>query len=594
MLFNTLSLRGKMIVALFFAALILIGTSYSALNLTVRSGFTALEDDEARRNLERVERAVHAEARAFSRSANDWANWDETAEFVKGNKPDFPDINVSPSVLKDLDVEVMLVFRADGSQAYSVFNDNGTLVVPAPADLLSDLEITAMAPDSQGLILSGRGPVLVVSRTIHPTDRSGSGVGTLVWMHVLDDKLRDNIQDRIQLPVEVSTAFDAGEDKQHKVDQDRRIASVVLKDVHGHPAIKVTVLMDRKITDLGSHTVVLSLSALLLTWLADVCIIAFLMQRLVLSPIRELTTKVLSIDFPDTGFAAPALVRRGDEIGALARAFDGLLAHLEELLVGAENARQDALRASHAKSEFLAGMSHELRTPLNAILGFSEIIQAALFGPVSGKYREYATDIHRSGQHLLTIINDVLDMAKAEAHQIVLHKEVVGLAETVGTCIKLVQKGADDGQVVLEDSVPETLAVEADPLRVRQILLNLLSNAVKFTAPGGVIRVAAQGRADGWIELTVSDTGIGMSDSDLSKALEPFGQVDSALSRRHSGTGLGLPLACKFMAAHGGSLSIRSAPGRGTIATAAFPPGGDHPGKLLDEASVRSLVGIAG
>jgi two-component system cell cycle sensor histidine kinase PleC len=218
-------------------------------------------------------------------------------------------------------------------------------------------------------------------------------------------------------------------------------------------------------------------------------------------------------------------------------------------------------------------MSHELRTPLNAVIGFSEMIHGCVVGPVAERYRDYALDILLSGRHLLTIINDILDMAKAEASQLTLHQEKVDLKDMANACVKLIRSSAEDEHVSVENLILDHLVCTADPLRLRQVLLNLLSNAVKFTPPGGSVRISAYRHPDGAIDLTVVDTGIGMTASELEKVMEPFAQVDSALSRRHSGTGLGLPLALKFMEAHGGSLSLESTPGMGTTAVAHIPCG---------------------
>ena len=215
----------------------------------------------------------------------------------------------------------------------------------------------------------------------------------------------------------------------------------------------------------------------------------------------------------------------------------------------------------------------QLRTPLNAVIGFSEMIHGSVIGPVSDRYREYALDILLSGRHLLTIINDILDMAKAEARQITLHRERVDLMEIAGSCIKIIRNGAEADDIKIENLVQEPLVCTADPLRLRQVLLNLLSNAIKFTPPGGSVIVSARRHPDGGVEMSVADTGIGMTPAELAKAVEPFAQVDSVLSRRHSGTGLGLPLALKFMEAHGGSLSLESVAGRGTVAVAHIPCG---------------------
>ena len=241
----------------------------------------------------------------------------------------------------------------------------------------------------------------------------------------------------------------------------------------------------------------------------------------------------------------------------------------EELLA----AKLEAERASRAKSEFLASMSHELRTPLNAILGFSEVLQLEQFGPLGApNYREYAADIHGSGVHLLSIINDVLDMARIEAGRVELDESEVDLKETAQQCLPMLRERAAKGGVELRDELPADLpALWADARAVKQILLNLLSNAVKFTEPGGRVSMSAEFAADGGLALTVSDTGIGIAPEMQARVLEAFTQADGGRARRFEGTGLGLPICRGLVALHGGELRLRSAPGEGTAVTILFP-----------------------
>jgi signal transduction histidine kinase len=237
-------------------------------------------------------------------------------------------------------------------------------------------------------------------------------------------------------------------------------------------------------------------------------------------------------------------------------------------------AKDQAETASRTKSEFLANMSHELRTPLNAVIGFSEIIHRQIFGPIGeDRYVDYAKDIHASGTHLLQVINDILDISKAEAGKVDLRETPVDVARALAACAKLLAPRAEAGQVRVEIDVPEDAPLLlADEQRLRQIVLNLMSNAVKFTPPGGRVTAGSARDADGALRLTVSDTGIGMREQDIPRALEPFGQIDSALARRFEGTGLGLPLTKKLVELHGGTLELRSRPGDGTAAIVRFPP----------------------
>lgn len=242
----------------------------------------------------------------------------------------------------------------------------------------------------------------------------------------------------------------------------------------------------------------------------------------------------------------------------------------EELIT----ARTEAEAANNAKSQLLANVSHELRTPLNAILGFSEILTKEVFGPLGNpRYPEYAKDIYDSGLHLLTIINDLLDLSKIEAGRFDLNEEVVSVIELFDTVSRFVRERADSGGVTMSIEMPAGMpAVTADKRALRQVLLNLLSNAVKFTPSGGQISLEATIESDGRISFRVRDTGIGIAAADIPKALEPFGLVDSSLSRKYMGTGLGLPISRALIELHGGQFELASEPGIGTTVTIYLPP----------------------
>jgi signal transduction histidine kinase len=236
-------------------------------------------------------------------------------------------------------------------------------------------------------------------------------------------------------------------------------------------------------------------------------------------------------------------------------------------------AKEEAEIASRTKTEFLANMSHELRTPLNAIIGFSDILMRETFGPLGSKrYAEYASDICASGQHLLGLINDVLDISKVEFNKIDLSEEPVDIHGIVDSSVRMVRDRAMAGGVSISIQIPDNLpGLSADDRRLRQVLLNLLSNAVKFTPAGGQVEVEVAADERGF-RFIVTDTGIGIAHADLETALAPFGQIDSSLARRYQGTGLGLPLARSMTELHGGRLEIESTPGSGTSVTVWLPP----------------------
>jgi two-component system cell cycle sensor histidine kinase PleC len=218
-------------------------------------------------------------------------------------------------------------------------------------------------------------------------------------------------------------------------------------------------------------------------------------------------------------------------------------------------------------------MSHELRTPLNAINGFSEIMLAEMFGALGdARYRDYAQDIHNSGQHLLALINDILDMSKIEAGKMTLSLEPVSVEEVTEEAVRLVRTRAETAGLTLTFDLPPLPDVEADYRAVKQVLLNLLSNAVKFTPRGGRVWVSAE-RLGEFVRVSVRDTGIGISADDLKRLARPFEQIESQQAKTQQGTGLGLALSKALVDMHGGMLELASAPGQGTTASFSLPVG---------------------
>jgi two-component system, cell cycle sensor histidine kinase PleC len=231
-----------------------------------------------------------------------------------------------------------------------------------------------------------------------------------------------------------------------------------------------------------------------------------------------------------------------------------------------------AEEASQAKSKFLANMSHELRTPLNAIIGFSEIMESGMFGPLgSDKYREYCSDIHQSGQYLLDVINDILDMSKIEAGRIRLDAEPIELEPFLNDAMRVVSGRANDKRLKLIARIGRGIRLSADHRLLKQIMLNLLSNAVKFTPEGGRVTIRARKTSGGWVSISIADTGIGIPEEALARLGRPFEQVESQLTKSHQGSGLGLAIAKSLTELHHGGMRIRSTPGRGTMVLLRLP-----------------------
>ena len=281
-----------------------------------------------------------------------------------------------------------------------------------------------------------------------------------------------------------------------------------------------------------------------------------------IGPVRHMDERLQQIASGD--FAGRVEIPNRDELGALAANLNRMSEELGRLY-------QQLEAASRHKSEFLANMSHELRTPLNAIIGFSEVLLERMFGELNPKQEEYLQDIMTSGRHLLSLINDILDLSKVEAGRMELEPSAFDLPAALEGCLTLVRERATRHGITLGLTVDERLGqIVADERKVRQVVLNLLSNAVKFTPEGGRVAVGAA-RADGSVEVSVSDTGIGIAQDEQEAIFEEFRQAGSDYTRKREGTGLGLALSRKFVELHGGRIWVKSEVGKGSTFTFTLP-----------------------
>jgi signal transduction histidine kinase len=295
---------------------------------------------------------------------------------------------------------------------------------------------------------------------------------------------------------------------------------------------------------------------------------------------RRMVTPIRAIQAGAAQFATGKLDQRievhtGDELEALASEFNGMAKQLQESYASLERKVDERTReleiANRHKSEFLANMSHELRTPLNAIIGFSEVLQERMFGEMNEKQTEYINDIHGSGKHLLSLINDILDLSKIEAGRMELDLTRFHVPAAISNALTLMRERAGRHFVALSSTVDERIGeITADERKFKQILLNLLSNAVKFTPEGGKVDVRAR-RLDSSVEVAVADTGIGIAPADHKAVFEEFRQLGTDYTKKAEGTGLGLALTRKFVELHGGSIQLESEPGKGSTFTFTLP-----------------------
>jgi signal transduction histidine kinase len=409
----------------------------------------------------------------------------------------------------------------------------------------------------------------------------------------------------------ISAASPTEEELTEKIEGFERAEKTFFKTVDAALAHEQEVALEREVkVDAAVATATASTWTGLLLACAFIFVLGALITRSITRPLDKLTEATKRIGRGE--FGTEVDVHGKDETGVLARAFEQMsqdlssnIAALEksqsdlktlneeleqrvkertsELEVQSESlicltddlliARDEARAANRTKSEFLVAMSHELRTPLNAVIGFSEIIKDETLGPVgSVQYRDYANDINESGQHLLSLINDILDLSKIEYGADELHEDKIQIPEIIRSALKLVGQRAAQRGIKLEIELPDQQpALRADERKLKQILVNLLSNAVKFTDAGGEVTLRAWCRMDSGHVFQIIDTGVGIAPEDIPKALLRFGQIDSDLNRRYEGTGLGLPLTMALVEQHGGVLDLQSEVSVGTTVTVRFP-----------------------
>jgi signal transduction histidine kinase len=312
---------------------------------------------------------------------------------------------------------------------------------------------------------------------------------------------------------------------------------------------------------------------LLAAFVGAAIMFSVLLARRLVRPIKRMQVAAEAIG--SGAYAERVGLRRRDELGALAEALNRMAESLQGLISGlelkvAERTREVEVASQH-KSDFLANMSHEVRTPLNAIVGFSQVLREKLFGDLNQKQEEYLDDILSSANHLLSLINDILDLSKVEAGQVELEVQAFSLREALERGIVMVRERATRNGVQLQLELdPSVDLVEGDERRIRQVIFNLLSNAVKFTPQGGRIDVSSL-RRDGEIRVAVTDTGPGITSEDQARIFEEFQQARSQDGERPEGTGLGLALSKRLIELHGGRIWLESEPGKGSTFTFTLP-----------------------
>jgi len=550
-----------------------------------------LEKENTQQNVERVLSALSYTLSDLESGTNDWASWDDTYAFINDVDDEYIESNLIDETFIGLRLNLMLFVNSSGQivfgKAFDLYNEEET---PIPPDLqlhLADGSPLLIHPGSEGgisgiLLLPESHPLLIVSRPILTSKDEGPVRGTLIFARYFErgeiERLSELMSltfasyrtDDMELPDDVRGIYPSLQQGTailtQPLDSQYIAGYTLVEDIYGTPGLILKVVMLRDIYregQFGISYLILAITAVGVVFGASSALLA---EKMGLSRLKHLAKTVDDIGL--SGNISERILTTGnDEISDLASGINSMLAALQksedELKEKAEQLQMVALEAqaaSQAKSEFLSSVSHELRTPLTAIIGLAQLLQKKYYGALNEKQAEYVQDILESSNHLLSLINDILDLTKIESGQSMPELVDAEVKELMESSLLLVKENAVKNKVSIQLKVPEKMLkqkIAVDKRRFRQIMVNLLSNAVKFTPGGGTVTIEADREQDKLI-VSISDTGIGISPEEQERIFDAFYQVSAGISGKSPGTGLGLSLAKHLVEQHHGRIWVES------------------------------------
>jgi signal transduction histidine kinase len=565
--------------------------------------FTNLEEQITGQNVERALNAISDDLMTLNALTGDYAEWDDTYAFVEDRNQAYIEDNFFNDTFIDLNLNLLLIFNSAGQLVFAknINLETGQEIslpptlqtyLPPTSPLLQHNSITNRLT---GLILLPDDPLLLSSRPILTSLDQGPIRGSLIMGRFLDaaqlkrlaglTKLSLSLQrfDTPQLPDDFTLAQQAlskGESPFiYPLNANTVAGYALLSDIYQQPALILRVDLPRTIYAQGQAGTRYFALSLIIVGLVFGLMTLWLMEKLVLSRVARLSTEVSRIGAAGSLSGRVSAVGR-DELAGLGARINSMLAILEQTQQDLQEAKKAAELANQSKSAFLASMSHELRTPLNAIIGYSDLLQEEAEDLDQTELIPDIQKIKSSGQHLLALINNVLDLSKIEAGKIELHLERFNVADMVQDVVTIVQPLAQKNGNVLRVDLADNLGhMQADLTKVRQSLLNLLGNATKFTEKGTITLTVekqpslVEAGDAGFISFKVSDTGIGLTPAQIERLFQAFTQAEVGITRKYGGSGLGLVISRHFCRLMGGDISVSSEgiPGRGATFTIHLP-----------------------
>ena len=570
--------------------------------------FAELEHQAATTDLQRATDVIEGDIEQLSVTAHDWANWIDTYRFVQDPDDDYVTANLKKEVIVSNRWSALAFVDLEGRFVWATANELGT-GRPIEMDFISQGALPAAHPwrkalregrPERGLLRTSRGPLLAAMQPILDGSNAGPHRGMVLMGRLLTPTMVSRIGEQAHVKLTMSSPEQAmppvlrtGEEVQVAADTrlvEQRDTTLVFKDfedVGGKPLLTMRIEVPRTISARGRSAVGYASLFLLVAGVTVLVLLIGMLKRAVLDPLTRITSHARKIG--STGDLTSTLtLNRSDELGELAREFDGMVRHLVDAKQQAEGQSRRAKAASRAKTEFLAMMSHEIRTPMNGILGCVSLLADTRLTP---EQQEYAQTIRGSADGLLTILNDILDYSKIEAGRMTIEETVFDLRACCEDVHRLLQQlAAQRGlslQLEFAPDVPQLIT--GDPTRIRQVLLNLTGNAIKFTERGSV-RIEVTRPDVSHLEVCVVDTGIGIAPESIEKLFERFTQADSSTTRRYGGTGLGLAICKRLVELMGGQIGVSSAPGKGSKFTFVLPLLATMPARRTTTGSGASVA----
>ncbi len=580
-----MSIRRKTLLVILSVLAALLAGEHIMVQQVLQRGFERSEHEYVSQRVALTRRLVESEIDAFTQRFADWAIWDDMYQYAQDGNQKFFDSNLKPDSLALLRLNYFGVFDAGGRPIFQTgvnFEEPAHTPVPDGLDarLTPGSRLLVHSDEKhidQGVLLLPGGPMMLCSRPIVTSQGAGPIMGSLVCGRWLNDKEIDRIATLRGTPIElkIADASSASEDRSgswlrvDNSDEETALASWRMSDFERQPTLVFSTTVPRTINSTARLTSTYTSLTLLGSGVVLSLSVLWALQRILLRRLSALSTQVLA-GAGSGGLRAHVDDTGSDELAQFARVLNASFDQVAESFAQARAAREAAVAADNSKSEFLANMSHEIRTPMTAILGYADLLLDASVGEADR--RDHVKTIQRNGEHLLAVINDILDLSKIEAGKLSVERtrcEIRSVAAEVGSLlrVKAEEKGLDL-RVEFDDTLPS--AIESDPIRVRQVLLNLVGNAIKFTQSGSVwLHGSAAPNTDGSvsISLSVHDTGIGLEGQQIARLFKPFQQADSSTTRRFGGTGLGLTICKRLAGLLGGDISVSSQPGKGSVFT---------------------------